>query len=47
VLLSGNHKLIAQWRLEQRKLRTQRRRPDLWQAWLERQAGKQDPGLFR
>jgi len=42
VLLSGNHKVIAQWRLEQRKLRTQRRRPDLWQAWLERQAGKQD-----
>jgi len=37
VLLSGNHKLIAQWRLEQRKVRTQQRRPDLWQAWLEKQ----------
>src|SRR5438552_7460472 len=32
VLLSGDHKAIAQWRLEQRKLRTQERRPDLWQA---------------
>jgi len=35
VLLSGDHKKIAQWRLEQRKLRTQERRPDLWQAWNE------------
>jgi tRNA (guanine37-N1)-methyltransferase len=34
VLLSGNHKLIAQWRLEQRKRRTQERRPDLWQRYL-------------
>src|SRR5262245_27064766 len=32
VLLSGNHKAIAQWRLEQRKLRSKERRPDLWQA---------------
>lgn len=32
VLLSGNHKAIAQWRLEQRKNRTRERRPDLWQA---------------
>lgn len=30
VLLSGNHKTIAAWRLEQRKLRTQQQRPDLW-----------------
>jgi len=36
VLLSGNHKHIAQWRLEQRKIRTQQRRPDLWQAWLDK-----------
>lgn len=35
VLLSGNHKVIDQWRFEQRKLRTQRRRPDLWQAYLK------------
>ncbi len=37
VLLSGNHRLIAQWRLEQRKIRTQQRRPDLWQAYLDKQ----------
>ena len=37
VLLSGNHKLIAEWRNEQRKKRTQGRRSDLWQAYLERQ----------
>jgi tRNA (guanine37-N1)-methyltransferase len=33
VLLSGNHAAIAQWRLEQRKLRTKERRPDLWQQY--------------
>jgi tRNA (guanine37-N1)-methyltransferase len=32
VLLSGDHRKIAQWKLEQRKLRTKERRPDLWQA---------------
>jgi len=37
VLLSGNHASIAKWRLEQRKVRTRERRPDLWQAYLERQ----------
>src|SRR5687767_11978499 len=36
VLLSGNHKKIAAWRLEQRKLRTEQRRPDLWQAYQQR-----------
>ncbi len=41
VLLSGDHKKIALWRLEQRKLRTQSRRPDLWQAHLEKRAGEQ------
>lgn len=38
VLLSGNHERIAQWRLEQRKMRTQERRPDLWQAYVKRQS---------
>ena len=33
ILLSGNHGAIARWRREQRKLRTQQRRPDLWQAY--------------
>lgn len=35
MLLSGNHKLIASWRLQQRLLRTQQRRPDLWQAYVQ------------
>src|SRR3954471_5960529 len=33
VLLSGNHAAIAKWRLEQRKIRTRARRPDLWDAY--------------
>jgi tRNA (guanine37-N1)-methyltransferase len=37
VLLSGNHQAIAAWRAEQRKLRTQERRPDLWRTYLEKQ----------
>jgi tRNA (guanine37-N1)-methyltransferase len=36
VLLSGNHAAIAAWRTEQRRARTQQRRPDLWKAFLER-----------
>jgi tRNA G37 N-methylase TrmD len=28
--------VIAAWRLEQRKLRTAQRRPDLWKAWQAR-----------
>jgi tRNA (guanine37-N1)-methyltransferase len=35
VLLSGNHAHIAKWRDEQRKLRTQSRRPDLWTRYLQ------------
>ncbi|HEX8521808.1 MAG TPA: tRNA (guanosine(37)-N1)-methyltransferase TrmD [Tepidisphaeraceae bacterium] len=40
VLLSGNHAAIAKWRLEQRKLRTQHRRPDLWEAYVKKQERK-------
>jgi tRNA (guanine37-N1)-methyltransferase len=40
ILLSGDHKLIANWRLEQRKQRTQTRRPDLWSAYLQRNVNK-------
>ncbi len=36
ILLSGNHAAIAKWRLEQRKIRTQHRRPDLWQAYVRK-----------
>jgi len=39
-LLSGNHKAIAAWKLEQRKRRTEQRRPDLWQAYLDRHSEK-------
>ena len=35
ILLSGNHPAIAAWRLEQRRLKTQQRRPDLWQTYTE------------
>ena len=37
VLLSGDHKKIAAWRQEQRKLRTRDRRPDLWEAHLKKE----------
>jgi tRNA (guanine37-N1)-methyltransferase len=33
VLLGGNHREIAAWRLAERKRITAERRPDLWQAW--------------
>ena len=35
ILLSGNHEAIANWRLQQRKQRTQERRPDLWSVYLQ------------
>ncbi len=37
VLRSGNHEAIARWRYEQQLARTRQRRPDLWQAWVQRQ----------
>lgn len=36
VLLAGHHAKIDQWRMEQKILRTQQRRPDLYQQWLAR-----------
>lgn len=36
VLLSGNHKKIADWRYEQQIERTRTRRPDLYRKFLER-----------
>ena len=33
VLLTGNHKLIKEWRHQQRQIRTQSRRPDLYELW--------------
>lgn len=35
VLLSGHHKNIAEWRLEQSLIRTEKRRPDLYEAYVE------------
>ncbi|MEP0889602.1 tRNA (guanosine(37)-N1)-methyltransferase TrmD [Leptolyngbya sp. FACHB-16] len=43
VLLSGNHGAIARWRHEQQLRRTQERRPDLWEAWVEQQASEIKP----
>ncbi len=34
VFLSGNHKAIAEWKLEQSLERTKRNRPDLYEAWV-------------
>ena len=35
VLLSGDHRKMAEWRQQQRELTTQDRRPDLWAEYLE------------
>lgn len=40
VLLGGNHKKINEFRLEQAKTITRNRRPDLWNKYVEREAGK-------
>lgn len=36
VLVSGNHKLISLWKLEQSLLLTKERRPDLWEQFLKK-----------
>jgi tRNA (guanine-N1)-methyltransferase len=38
VLRSGDHQAIAQWRQEQRRLRTLERRPDLYARWQAQEA---------
>ncbi len=38
VLLSGNHGEIANWRKQQQLDRTQSRRPDLYETWLQDQS---------
>ncbi len=43
VLLSGNHVEIERWRQQQAERLTRKRRPDLWEAWWQRQqAGQED-----
>ncbi len=34
ILLSGDHKKVDEWRLEQSIIRTQNRRPDLYEKWV-------------
>ena len=34
ILLSGDHKKVDEWRLEQSILRTKERRPDLYEKWV-------------
>ena len=40
VLRSGNHQMIDQWRREEQIKRTQNRRPDLWEKWINSQGNK-------
>ena len=42
VLLSGHHKLVADWRKDLREQTTRERRPDLWAAHLAKQQAKGD-----
>lgn len=37
LLMSGNHKKIEEWRMEQRRERTRQKRPDLWEAHVRHQ----------
>ena len=55
VLMGGDHKAIERWRLEQRRARTLKRRPDLWtaeheaavQAEIERSRKRQERSARR
>jgi len=40
VLRSGNHQAIARWRRSQQIERTRKRRPDLWERWLQQQPSR-------
>ncbi len=42
VLLSGDHRKIARWRLKQSLARTRARRPDLFAAWCGRKLSKEE-----
>lgn len=43
VLLSGDHRKIARWRMEQRMERTRRRRPDLWRVFNAADEPRSEP----
>ena len=36
VLLSGDHKAMTRWKKQQREQLTEKRRADLWQAYMQR-----------
>ena len=42
VLLSGDHRKIARWRLKEALKRTMARRPDLYEAWCARAISKEE-----
>jgi tRNA (guanine37-N1)-methyltransferase len=42
VLLSGDHAKIAAWRVEQARLRTMQRRPDLWEKYRREHEQRDD-----
>ena len=41
ILASGHHRKIAEWRQAEAEKETQRRRPDLWQQYLNRMARRE------
>jgi len=41
-LTSGNHKAIADWRLEKQKEITKARRPDMWSHWSKGDGHERD-----
>jgi tRNA (guanine37-N1)-methyltransferase len=47
ILLSGNHKAIAAWRLQQRAERTRRMRPDLWSRREQKRNQDEDTSAER
>ncbi|MFP4106979.1 MAG: tRNA (guanosine(37)-N1)-methyltransferase TrmD [Phycisphaerae bacterium] len=42
ILLSGDHAKIADWRQKQAEQRTKRRRPDVWERYLQAQNPQED-----
>lgn len=43
VLLSGHHAEVARWRRAEAEAATRARRPDLWERYLRRKAGTEQP----
>ncbi len=40
ILLSGNHKIIEDWKISKREEKTKTRRPDLWDKYKQKENGK-------